>query len=76
MDLQSLFTPLGKEYCMYFYWLSVIGFAFFWILLLSGIVAGIKSRMPMAHYLHLGMICISYALLYFQSRLLYSMCMN
>jgi hypothetical protein len=76
MNLQSLFSPLGKEYCMYFYWLSVIGFFFFWVLLLSGIVVGIKSKMPAAHYLHLGMICISYALLYFQSRLLYSVCMR
>lgn len=74
MDLQSLFAPLGKEYCMYFYWLSVIGFVFFWFLLLTGVFAGIKGKMPAAHYLHLGMICITYMLLYFQSRLLYSMC--
>lgn len=76
MDYKHVFAPLGKEYCVYFYWLSVIGFVFFWFLLISGAIVGIKNKMPAAHYLHLGMLCISYLLLYFQSRLLYSMCMR
>ena len=76
MDLKTLFSPLGKEYCMYFYWMAVIGFVFFWILLITGIVAGIKAKEGFAHYLHLFMICLSYGLVYFQSRLLYSMCVH
>ena len=76
MDIQSLFTPLGKEYCAYFYWLSVIGFVFFCGLIISAVVAGIGGKMPAAYYLHIGTACVSNAILYFQSRLLYSMCAN
>lgn len=76
MDIQSLFSPLGKEYCVYFYWLSVIGFVFFCGLIVSAVVAAVSNKMPASYYIHIATACVSNAILYFQSRLLYSMCAN
>jgi hypothetical protein len=76
MTFNQFFTPLGKEYCVYFYYLSVIGFAFFWLALISGLYMGIMQKEKPAFYMQIVMICLTYAIVYFKSRLLYSMCIN
>lgn len=76
MTFNQFFTPLGKEYCVYFYYLSVIGFAFFWLALISGLYMGIMQKEKPGFYMQIAMICITYLIVYFKSRLLYSMCIN
>ena len=76
MSLEQFFTPLGKEYCVYFYYLSVIGFLFFWIALIAGVYMGIMQKNGPGFFIQTVMLCITYAFLYFKSRLLYSMCIN
>jgi hypothetical protein len=76
MSIEQFFTPLGKEYCVYFYYLSVIGFAFFWIALIGGVYMGIMQKEKSGFFMQIAMICITYALVYFKGRLLYSMCIN
>jgi hypothetical protein len=76
MTFNKFFTPLGKEYCVYFYYLSVIGFVFFWLALISGLYMGIMQKEKSGFYMQIMMICITYLIVYFKSRLLYSMCIN
>ncbi len=74
--LQSLFSPLGKEYCIWFYYLSVIGYTFFIVGLLSALIYGVKTNKPFSYYLGSLFAGLAYFVMYFQNRLLYSMCMN
>lgn len=72
----SLFTPLPRDYCIWFYFLSVIGFAFLVIVLLSTLYIGITKRKDSGFYLQMLTIAIGYLIFYFQNRLLHSMCVN
>ena len=72
--LASFFDPLPKEYCVYFYYLAVITFVIF-IMAVVGVVKkimkfGFKTK-PEAI-----LVLITPFIMYFQNRLLYSMCMN
>lgn len=73
---QTFFSPLGKQYCMYFYILSVIGLVFVFIVLLSGLIIGIAKKKGFEFYLSAIIGSLGYAIFYFQNRLLYSMCIG
>lgn len=71
----SFFSPLGKEYCNYFYFLSV----FFFILGIIQVVLFLMKAMQKGSAKDLPQLFIYliYPLLaYFQNRLLFSMCVN
>lgn len=74
--LDYLYGPLNQKYCMYFYALSVIGF----ILLLSVVVYTVYSgltagkKLPIGFFMSMLMSALIYVFMYFQNRLLYSMC--
>ena len=70
----SLYGPLNKEYCIYFYILSVIGFVVLVIAILSTIFIGITKKKDTKFYMEMLMICITYGILYFHNRLLFTMC--
>lgn len=74
--LDSLFGPLGKNYCIYFYILSVFGLIAALLLLVSSLMIGITKRKDPSFYLQSFMIVLVYAVLYFQNRLLFNMCAN
>lgn len=76
MDANTLFGPLGKDYCLYFYLLSVIGLVLLVLLFVMGIALGIRKKLNMSFYIHILTGCMVYAIFYFQNRLLYSMCIN
>jgi hypothetical protein len=72
----TLFGSLGKQYCIYFYLLSVFGFV-----LLAFTVIGLVStlffkKMDMKVVVGLTMASLGYGIFYFQNRLLHSMCVN
>lgn len=71
---QTFFSPLGKQYCLYFYILSVIGLVFVAVVLFSAIVIGISKRKGLDFYFAAIIGSLGYAIFYFQNRLLYSMC--
>ena len=73
---QTFFSPLGKQYCMYFYLLSVIGLVFVFIVLASGLIIGITKKKGFEFYLSAIIGSLGYAIFYFQNRLLYSMCIG
>ena len=73
--LNSFFAPLGKEYCNYFYFLSV----FFFLLGIAQVVIFVMKAMQKGSMKELPQLLIHllYPLLaYFQNRLLFSMCVN
>jgi hypothetical protein len=70
----SLYGPLNKEYCIYFYILSVIGFMLMIVCILSTFIIGITKRKDSVFYSEMIMISIMYGLIYFHNRLLFSIC--
>lgn len=73
---ETLFGPLPKSYCLYFYYLSILGFVLLTLSLISNIALGLNKNKGLDFYLSSFMISISYLIFYFQNRLLYSMCIN
>lgn len=74
MFMDSVYGPLNKEYCVYFYILSVIGFLLMIVSVLSTFFIGITKRKDSKFYSEMLMISIMYGLIYFHNRLLYSIC--
>ncbi len=76
--MESLFSVLSKPYCNYFYFLSVLGYFFFILISVSTVYLGYKDykeNKRMSAKFYMSLISISgYFILYFQNRLLYSMC--
>lgn len=70
----SIFGPLGKDYCIWFYFLSVIGFVLLVFLLVSGVYVGLTTKKGLDYYSLLIVSSFAYAIVYFQNRLLYGMC--
>lgn len=72
--MDTLFGPLDRKYCDYFFILSIFGFVLLAILLISSLLVGITKRKGLEFYLQSLSIAVGYAIFYFQNRLLHSMC--
>jgi hypothetical protein len=72
--MNTLFGPLSRDYCDYFFILSVFGFILLAVLLISTLLVGITKRKGSEFYLQTLSIAVGYAIFYFQNRLLHSMC--
>ncbi len=68
---QLFFSPLGKEYCRYFYYLTILTFLFFAVAVVGGTWAILKRKASLVPTL---LSLIGPFLVYFTNRLLYSMC--
>ena len=76
--MQDYFGPLGQEYCLYFYILSVIFFILF-ILSIIGVVAGVAmnyKKLNSMFILNSAFLVLNTLLAYFVNRLLNTMCVN
>lgn len=71
----DLFGPFSQEYCMYFYFLSVFGYVLF-ILAIGVAIYQMFSKKKSVSYNQLFMVMIGYFIMYFQNRLLYTMCIH
>lgn len=74
--LESFFGPLNKDYCLYFYILSIVGFILLTMMLATTLMVGITKRKGIDFYLQSVSVAIAYGIFYFQNRLLYSMCVG
>ena len=72
--MDTLFGPLSKDYCLYFYFLSIFGFVFMAIFLISSISVGLIEKKGIDFYLQVFSIALGYGVFYYQNRLLNSMC--
>jgi hypothetical protein len=70
---QTLFSPMGREYCVYFLWLTVIAFVFFAIAVFDVVITISKGKGNIFRSL---LSLIFPFLIYFNNRLLYSMCVK
>lgn len=75
MNLEEfLFGSIGKEYCLYFYLLSVIGLFLMVIYVIAGIIVGISKKKDFMFFFQIFIIGMLYGLAYLSNRLLYNMC--
>ena len=70
---QTLFSPMGREYCVYFLLLTVIAFVFFAIAVFDVAITISKGKGNIFRSL---LSLIFPFLIYFNNRLLYSMCVK
>ena len=77
MTLDTLFGPFqNHDLCLWFYFLSVIGFVLLVFVVLTSLFVGITKRKNPMFFLSILFVASWYAIFYFQNRLLYSMCVK
>ena len=70
---KSSFSPLGREYCDYFFYLSVINFILLLYILLSALYVFFFDKKRDGIF-HIIIVALPTFIGYFTNRLLYSMC--
>lgn len=73
----GLFGPLDRQYCLYFYYVSVIGLLLTALSLVSlvGYLLKAKKKEPV-NVFNILLISISYFFMYLSSRIIYTMCVK
>jgi hypothetical protein len=74
--MDTLYGPLGKQYCIYFYFLSVFGFILLALTVIGMIWAMLTKKFDTKVIVGLLMASLGYGIFYFQNRLLHSMCIH
>jgi len=74
--VDNLFGPLPKDYCIWFYFLSILGFIWLFFFVISAVYLGIIKRKSGDYWMSTFAIALGYAIFYFQNRLLHSMCVG
>jgi hypothetical protein len=72
----TLFGSLGKQYCIYFYLLSVFGFILLAMTMIGMVWSLFTKKLDMKVMTGLVMASLGYGIFYFQNRLLHSMCVQ
>ena len=72
--MNTLFGPLSGEYCLYFYWLSILSFFLLAMALVTGIVTGLQKGKGMYFYISILGASVAFLISYFVNRLMYSIC--
>ena len=73
-SFNQLFGPLGKEYCIYFYFMSVFAFLTFISTIISMLYLLLKSKLDTYSMINSITLIVSTFLSYFVNRLMYTMC--
>tara|TARA_B100000900_G_scaffold412018_1_gene432938 strand:- start:336 stop:575 length:240 start_codon:yes stop_codon:yes gene_type:complete len=72
----SLFGPLDRKYCDWFYYLSLVAFIFM-VLTILALVMSLFSKKAKSEHIGAAVYgALMYAAFYFQNRLLYTMCLK
>lgn len=72
--MPNLFGPLPTDYCSLFFYLSVFGLVFFFLVLFSGLFMIFSKKVGASFYFYLLWLLVIYGVVYIQNRLLYNMC--
>ena len=72
--IDALFGPLSKQYCFYFYILSLFGIVSLVFLVLSSLVIGITKKKGLVFYTQMIFVAVMYGMIYLQNRILFNMC--
>jgi hypothetical protein len=77
MNFNSLFYPFeNQDLCLWFYYLSIIGFVILVLTGITGLYIGITTKKTAVYYVAVFYWVAMSAIIYFQNRLLYSMCIK
>ena len=71
---QTLFGPLGKQYCLYFYVIEIALFILFLVSIVKYLAKAFKVKMSGWDHFSEVLECVRVGLQYFVVRLLYSIC--
>jgi hypothetical protein len=74
LNMQTLFGPLDKSYCDYFYYLEITFFVVF--LFMAGVAVKTVVTKKKCDPLHLFLVVLQPLMMYFVNRLYYSMCVG
>ena len=73
--MTDIFAPfVNRDFCLWFYFLSVFGFVFLFVSIISTLFVGLSKKKDYSFYMQMVLVALGYAIFYFQNRLLYSMC--
>ena len=72
--MNSVFGPLSGEYCLYFYYLSILSFFLLMVAVVTGIVTGLRKDKSFEFYAGVVGASLIYLVTYFMNRLMYSVC--
>lgn len=72
--MNTLFGSLSGEYCLYFYYLSILSFFMLAITIIGGVVAGLQKGKGMYFYMTILGSSVAYFISYFVNRLMFSVC--
>jgi len=75
--MDTLFSPLGKEWCLYYFFILVFVFLAYLFVILAALIHLFNLKKITFSSVFMSLIpIVTYAILYFQSRLIYSMCVG
>ena len=72
--MNTVFGPISGEYCLYFYYLSILSFFLLAMTLVTGLVSGLQKGKGMYFYLSILGSSATFFISYFVNRLMYSVC--
>ena len=72
----TLFGPLSRDYCIWFYFLSILGVLWFFFYVISAFYLGIMKKKGGEYWITMIAVALGYGIFYFQNRLLHSVCMG
>ena len=68
---RNLFSPLGREYCVYFYWLTILAFILFFLALADTLSRVLKGK---ARILPGLLALLAPFLIYFNNKVRFKKC--
>ena len=76
--MDKLFGPLGKEWCVYFYILSIVAYVAFILAVfgLGGYLIARFNKLNSNHVLNLVVIIVNTFFVYIGQRLMHTMCIR
>jgi len=74
--VDTLFGPLGKEYCIWFYFLSIFSFVALLLAIVPALFYGIMKKKDFGYFFSVILGSLNLFIAYFVNRLLHSMCMG
>lgn len=74
--IDSLFGPLSKSYCFYFYLITIFFVISLVLLVITTLFIGITKKKGFMFFLQIIPVAVLYGMMYLQNRLLYNMCSN
>lgn len=76
--MDKLFGPLGKEWCVYFYILSIVAYVAFILAVfgLGGYLVARYDKLNSNHVFNLAIIIVNTFFVYIGQRLLHTMCVR